>query len=300
MLREALAAGRLIPAVPSHVPLIDGAAPESRDSLLATAGQTCVFHDRSASRCRIHAALGHHALPLACRQFPRVTVLDPTSTSVTLSHYCPTAAALIDAEGPIAIIERPTAFPPTAEYVGLDARESLPPLLRPDMAMAWTDWRAFEARAVAVLGRSDLEASTALSHIAAVIERLRAWRPAEGPLRPTIDDAFSDATGRSTPDTPAAEQLIAAVLEAIPHDIRPTTLTTHTYTRAPAHRRFVIAHAFASWTAHLGLGLRSWLRGLHAADALVRAGLGVGQADLLLRHLADPYELAGRWSEAED
>jgi hypothetical protein len=61
---------------------------------------------------------------------------------------------------------------------------------------------------------------------------------------------------------------------------------------------FLAAHAFANWTAHLGQGLRSWLRSVEAAYVLVNE-LGVRQTDLLLRHLADPNELARVWSRAE-
>ena len=62
---------------------------------------------------------------------------------------------------------------------------------------------------------------------------------------------------------------------------------------------FIAAHAFASWTAHLGEGLRTWLRSVEAAFALVELGLGVRTADLLLRHLCDPHALARTWSRAE-
>ena len=64
-------------------------------------------------------------------------------------------------------------------------------------------------------------------------------------------------------------------------------------------RHFLAARAFANWTAHLGRGLRAWLRSIEAAYALVQSGHGIRQADLLLRHLADPRALADRWSAAE-
>ena len=93
----------------------------------------CAFHDGDAHRCEIHRVLGHDALPLSCRQFPRVVVLTPAGVSVGLSHYCPTAAGLLFSEGaPVAIVEDAPAFPRDAEYEGLDARASLGPLLRPD------------------------------------------------------------------------------------------------------------------------------------------------------------------------
>jgi hypothetical protein len=66
-----------------------------------------------------------------------------------------------------------------------------------------------------------------------------------------------------------------------------------------AHQRFLMAHAFANWTAHLGEGLRSWLWSIQAAHGLAASGLSAGDADLLLRHLADPHALARAWSRAE-
>jgi hypothetical protein len=95
--------------------------------------------------------------------------------------------------------------------------------------------------------------------------------------------------------------LIEGVRHAIPDDLRPSTMGTGTAAAlAPgAHRRLLAAHAFANWTAHLGRGLRSWLRSVEAAHALIARGLGPGDADLLLRHLADPRTLADGWSEAE-
>ena len=43
------------------------------------------------------------------------------------------------------------AFLPDREYVGLDARASLPPLLRPDMLMDWESWWEIERLAVETL-----------------------------------------------------------------------------------------------------------------------------------------------------
>src|SRR5688572_20699690 len=91
--------------------------------LLAVIDGRCVFHDDNANGgCRIHRAIGHTALPLACRQFPRQSLRDPRGVSVTLSHYCPTANdLLLTATGPATIVENAPAFPAGAEYVGLTA-----------------------------------------------------------------------------------------------------------------------------------------------------------------------------------
>ena len=46
-------------------------------------------------RCAVHRQLGRETLPSACRDFPRVVTLTPLGVSITLSHYCPTAAGML-------------------------------------------------------------------------------------------------------------------------------------------------------------------------------------------------------------
>lgn len=118
-------------------------------------GNTCAFHSPTLSkRCHLHAKLGHSALPLACRQFPRVSVSDPRGTSVTLSHYCPTAADLLAGTTELSIAQNPPAFPASGEYIGLDAHNHLPPLLTPSMLMDWEAWWGLEDEAVALIAGS--------------------------------------------------------------------------------------------------------------------------------------------------
>lgn len=262
----------------------------------------CVFYDTGgAARCRVHRILGHEALPLACRQFPRVSVVDPRGASVTLSHYCPTAAGLLTEEIAIAVSDEPSAFPAGSEIVGLDVRTSLPPLLTPNMLMDWDAWWHWEHRAVGTLARTELSPGQALATLWRVVEDVRRWTPAEGPLRARIDTAFRHADEHATREQPVSPDLAAALgaaLGAVPHELRPRRLEADGPPPATAVRGFLAAHAFANWTAHLGRGLRSWLRSVEAAWVLVNE-LGVSQADLILRHLADPNELAREWSRAE-
>jgi Fe-S-cluster containining protein len=238
--------------------------------LLPLAPEGCTFYDVSGRRCTVHRALGHDALPLACRQFPRVTVREPRGVSVTLSHYCPTAASLLDDPAPVSITDAPAAFPADGEYEGLDACE-MPPLLRPEMAMDWDSWWEFEWRAVDLIAH---EASTtrALRRLHRIIETIRPWRPDDEPLIERVHAAFTVG-----PEGPVDRE----------EREEPTAI-----------RNYVSAHAFANWTAHLGLGLRTWLRSLEAAHDLARS-VGVRQADLRLRHLSDPKRLAEAWSAAE-
>jgi len=277
--------------------------PEDREPaapvLLAAAAGRCVFHDAAACRCRIQRALGHAALPLACRQFPRVTVIDPRGTSVTLSHYCPTAARLLDEDGAVTIDTDPPAFPPDGEYAGLDTRQALPPLLRPDMLMDWDSWWEWERLSVETL--ATLPAGRARVQLAGAVEMARTWQPGEGRLVDRVRAAFAAASRTGTDRTrmPPSSDLIREVLDAIPHEHRLAGIATPAPPpSAGALPRFLAAHAFANWTAHFGQGLRTWLRSIDAAHALA-TNAGVRQADLLLRHLADPAALAKGWEGIE-
>jgi hypothetical protein len=291
----AVARGDVATSRPPFVHVDEAGAP----AVLAVVDRACVFHrDGPHERCEIHRVLGHAALPLACRQFPRVSVQDPRGTSITLSHYCPTAASMLDDDRPIAIVSDAPAFPRNAEYVGLDARTSLPPRLRPDMLMDWNSWWEWERLSVNAIARA-LTASDALARLHAAVEHARTWRPTDGPLIERVREAFDRPVLTTRVERNVAivrDELVAA----IPANHRPSNIdVASTPLSDAALRRYLSAHAFASWTAHLGQGLRTWLRSIEAAHALVMSGLSVGDADLWLRHLADPSALADVWSKAE-
>jgi hypothetical protein len=296
-IQTAIAAGRLTPDPAAGAPFVQ-LHPSASDAaaVLATAAGRCVFHDAAACRCRVQRVLGHAALPLACRQFPRVTVIDRRGASVTLSHFCPTAAALLEDEQPVTIDPDPPAFPADAEYSGLDARHAMPPLLRPDMLMDWESWWEWERLAVETLSRHPPDHARDL--LSGAVERVRSWGPGDGLLIDRVREGF-DAAPVSGRVPRSADALTQDVLAAIPEPHRPAGLTPPP---PPATggvlSRFLAAHAFANWTAHFGQGLRTWLQSIDAAYALA-TGLGVRQADLLLRHLVDPEGLANSWSRWE-
>lgn len=115
-----------------------GAPRESAGTLALRADGRCVFH-RDGS-CRIYSAR-----PSSCSHFPYVCLIDQRGVRVTLSHYCPTAAALLfEPDRPIAIVEGPA--PPTGLDMpeGLDARDSLPPLASPNRLMSFDEFAAWE------------------------------------------------------------------------------------------------------------------------------------------------------------
>ena len=264
-------------------------------ALLGRSRDRCVFYDDATEdgRCRIHAALGHDALPLSCRQFPRVSLLDPRGVSVTLSHYCPTAAALLDADvppGPTIVVDAP-AFPVRGEYIGLDARAAWPPLVRRDLLMDWDAWWEFERLAVELLLAEDDDAVASLTRLRAVVDDLQDWSPSKGPLIDRIHDAFDRSRRAETARQPADPSLVDAVFDAVPADIRPSRFDGVVKTSGRAAKRFCAAHAFANWNIHSDRGLGVWMRSIDAAAALIDAGAGVRNADLLIRHLADGERL---------
>lgn len=305
VVETALNSGRLVsPAPSSRLFVRPDHAPAETPAVLGVSGGACVFYrPTGTARCTIHRALGHRALPLACRQFPRVSVHEPRGTAITLSHYCPTAADLLNEAGTIAIRENAGAFPAHGEYVGLDARHGLPPLLRPGLLMDWNAWWCWEREAVELIDMAGT-AEEALHRLHVAVEYARRWNPGGTDLESWLKDAFEIArTFDGIPDSPADTDLVSAVLSVIPVELRTEALKPRDALSAPlspdARRRFLAAHAFANWSAHLGQGLRTWLRSLYASDAHLRQGLSCREADLRIRHLADPQALADVFAAAE-
>ena len=62
----------------------------------------------------------------SCAHFPYVCLIDQRGVHVTLSHYCPTATALLfEHSGPIEIVEGPSPIAELDMLEGLDARDAL-------------------------------------------------------------------------------------------------------------------------------------------------------------------------------
>lgn len=316
-LTAALATRQLIPVIGAPADAIVPApagAPIGVAGILGRSACRCVFLARgSPCTCRVHADMGHAALPLACRQFPRVSVRDPRGVSVTLSHFCPTAAALLEAPHNLSIVIDPSAFPAGGEYDGLDAARALPPLLRPDLLMDWDAWWEWERLAVELLANEEslpasmAPGSLALGRLAVAVEDLRAWRPADGPLGGRVRAVMATIRGLDAPPfAPDAQDIarrLGEIVGAAPAEIAAVhqeTLARAAVSTSPrAARGFLAAHAFANWHIQLGQGLRTWLRSVEAAAVLLRVGVGVRHGDLWLRHLVDVNRLAQTWSRAD-
>lgn len=292
----------------------------------------CVFLEGPAgsTRCAVHRQRGPEALPSACRQFPRVSLLTPLGVSVTLSHYCPTAAALLfeDPDGPAWIVEDAPAFPPDWPYEGLDARQALPPLLRPGVLTSWAAHERWEAHAIAVL-TTGVPPEAALARLAVEAEAARRWTPTDGDFDRFLDAVLEAGELAEPPPTRAVADLdawdlvAATVPEGNPRPPRPTAAAGTEAVSAgwPSLRRpvgrWLASKAFGSWLALQGAGLRTTALGLQVALGVLRAEAVGGcsragrpldaallqealrRADLLLLHLADPAALAARLGRCE-
>ena len=290
----------------------------------------CVFFERDSSLCIVHRDLGEPMLPATCRHFPRVAVRDRRGTFITLSHYCPTAASMLFRDVPIEIVASPSAFP-EADYEGLVITdEDLPPLLSPQMVMDLDGYSAWERHMVARCADADSRPESALATLKRDAHLLRAWTPGLMTLAEAIERLPREAVDHTPRDTLASSlRLHVEVMDAVPDDQRPLrddrgledSLRAHVEPvweefRRPMNR-FLAAKAFASWTAYQGRGVRTIVRGLEAAYAVVRveaarqcrdAGRRLDAdllreafrgADFALNHLAVGEDLAKAWSAAE-
>lgn len=158
----------------------------------------CVFFEADRGRfCAIHRVAGASLLPSACRHFPRVVLRDPRGTFVTLSSFCPTAAAMLEEDVPLRIVEAPPSLALDGTLEGLDATGVLPPLLRDGVLMDYDGYAAWERAAIAVLDRDDLDADAALDAIADATDLVQRWKPGTGSLTTHIADAFTGIAARA-------------------------------------------------------------------------------------------------------
>ena len=229
--------------------------------------------------CEIHRIGGHAALPLTCRMFPRIVLHDPRGTFISLSHFCPTAAAMLFADGPpAAIVDAPHALTGMDALDGLNARDVWPPLLRPSVMMDLESFGTWERLAVELLTREGIAPRAALAALSAATARVTAWRPDAGvPLMHAVRDAF----GTLAPPT--------AVLE--PHET--------------AVKRWLSARLFGTWIAYQGSGLATIVRYLRACLNTFEVELArdnrpleaIRRSDHLVVHESSSQQLANLLNE---
>jgi Fe-S-cluster containining protein len=324
---------RVAPAAePLHPFIVEPELPDDAAAMLErTDSGDCVFFERGTHLCVVHRDHGEQALPSTCRHFPRVAVRDRRGTFITLSHFCPTAAAMLFRDDvAVRIVESPAAFP-DADYEGLTVTaDDLPPLLTPSMLMDDDGYGAWERHMVAVCAAA-ASPESAIATLARDAQVLRAWKPGISGLAAAVLQLPSAPVDASTPAALASSLLLRAeVIEAVPDDLKPAADETgleESYQRhvrgqwesfAAPIARYLAAKAFASWTAYQGRGILTIVRGLDAALALVRVEAArecrdaarpldrdllleaFRSADFTLNHLAVGDELAESWSKVEN
>jgi Fe-S-cluster containining protein len=277
---DALATGRVAGSGVSWLRMAPAHADAETAGILALQPNGhCIFHRRSRASGALGCAI-HAMRPASCAHFPFVYVIDARGVHVTLSHYCPTAAALLfDVEQAPAIVEGPPIGPGAPE--GLDAADALPPVVpgsAPPRLMSWTDVDDWEARAVH-------DAIAEPMPMAAALERFGGARAAvPAPL--------------SWPDAPPG------VADSWHDRVEPSWSEW-----GGVIRRYLASKLVASWAMYLGDGPADVRRGVElaravlqvecarqcarTAQALDRARLteAIRQSDLLLAHYADRQAL---------
>lgn len=313
--------------------IVEDDMPDEAAAMIArTTGGDCVFYHRGSGLCVVHRDLGHARLPSTCRHFPRLAVRDRRGTFISLTHYCPTAAAMLFRDDvPIEIVEAPRAFPP-ADYEGLEVEDDAwPPLLHPRMLMDDASYDAWERHMVSRCADEAVSPESIIATLKRDVCILRRYTAGVGELL----DAVAALPADLVPAQPHAVlgpslALYVEVVHAVPDDLKPESdeqRLPEVYVDAVAPewrrwhaplKRYLAAKAFASWTPHQGRGLLTVVRGLEAALALVRVeaarqcrdqGRGLDgdllkeafrQADFALNHLAVGEDLAEAWSKVED
>lgn len=317
----------------ARVPLLTGDdLPDDTAAMLArTESGHCVFFHRDSHLCVVHRDAGEGMLPATCRHFPRVAVADARGTFISLTHYCPTAAAtLFRSDVPVEIVESPEAFPP-ADYEGLTVGlDEWPPLLHSTMLMDGAAYSAWERHMIARCADPSPSPESVLATLRRDARVLQAFSPGGVTLAEAIAALPSALVVTAQPDTLASSvSAFTEAMNAVPDELKPVP-DDHGLEESFAHwvrpnwenwhlplKRFLAAKAFANWTAYQGRGVLAIVRGLEAALSLVRveaarqcrdAARPLDQpllleafrwADFTLNHLAVGEELATSWSAAE-
>jgi Fe-S-cluster containining protein len=294
-------------------PLSDPPAGTASSFRLTPTG-ACWFLDTGAHRCAIHREFGEAALPSACRQFPRICVLEPQVVTLSLSHYCPTAAGLLFRPGgDFGIVEGRSGVSQGRDLEGLDARGSCSPFLRRGVLLGFDGLRQFEEGALSVLATHDLP--NGLDRIQHAADQAALWKPDRGPLVSLIGAAFAEAP--LMPRPPLASHDVPSTLLAslpqgalIPTGLPPASragLAVYSAQVDQALRRYVAARMIAGWMAFQADGLATFVRYLRlCVDTVLsfaaardqkepeidRFKEAIRSTDLWIVHYCDPERLA--------
>jgi Fe-S-cluster containining protein len=272
---EATIARKVIPLRAEPWLVAAGDAPDDVAGMLAVRDNGhCVFFEAGERGCSIHSVK-----PAGCVHFPYVCLIDQRGVHVTLSHYCPTAAALLfEHNDPIAIVDGPS--PVSGDSIeGLDARDSLPPLARDASGrlMSFDELTAWQRDQVVNAKIDDFQ-----SDDVALFDRARAAVPVPW----------------TWPEAPSRVEGMWWSLVAPKWHFFNDALT-----------RYAAAKAYASWSLYMGEGVDAAIATARIAAAVLRIEAArqcgwsgreldrellteaIRQSDLLLVHYADPGEL---------
>ena len=307
----------LLPNGPDGFTPMADPPPGCRSMFRRTAKGSCWFHDAQGQACAIHRGFGESALPSACRQFPRICVLEPSVVSVSLSHYCPTAAATLFGDSvDFRIVTDPAAFPSTWPFEGLDARHAYSPFLRPGVLLGFDGLRTFENFAISALATQELRVS--LARVISASLRMESRTPSLGDVPGFVESAFASSDPDQVP-APGPIDPRRILQDSLPEGGPPVAdlpALTPGVSRFPeslparidiALRRYLAARLIGSWIPfqasrfgtvgrYLDLCLQTVLMFQATADpggdAVTRWTEAIRSADLWLLHQCDPERLA--------
>jgi hypothetical protein len=258
-------------------------------------------------------------------------VIDHRGTLISLTHFCPTAAATLLTPARLSIVE---AFPPLRldpPTEGLDARGALPPLVRPDLLCDTEGYDAWERSGLTVFAQPDLHFATCLDIVAAATESIRGWNPGGESLASRVATDFQAACRLHVTErwsaSGAIERVRLLTMGRVEDDLSPLDAFDEKWNDYPGRRlgwfntgvkNYLAARLFANWIAYQGRGLRTiveWLRTCAAvvghellrrrsdstspadATAFIEA---VRNADLLLLHVLDSASFAKHVATIEE
>ena len=241
--------------------------------------------------------------------FPRVALRDARRWTVTLSHFCPTAASLLfEDDEDVQIVDAPASLIDVGPLDGLDAADVIPPLLRDGVLMDLDSFSEWESQAIRVLTARRCTPDASLSQLERLTDELARWSPGDGDLIERVRAVFQFGGERVPRDgerpirgaglhgNPANGErglrdgdrpILTAGLHGSPaNGQRPLSdgerpIRSAGLQACPADdgaesravQRWLAAHLFGNWIAYQGRGLRTIVRYLRACLDVFRIEL---------------------------
>ena len=227
------------------------------------------------------------------------------------------------AGGAVSIVEARPPLRLELAMEGLDARDALPPLLRPGLLCDVEGYDTWERAGLATFARTNCRYTTCLADFAAATEVIRRWKPGARTLSNCVLAVFADKSADASIgwSHDRAIQRVARLtagsagddLTSIPH------FEEQWNERAGANeidwfdlamKNYLAARLFGNWVAYQGQGLRSIVEWLRTCASVVRHFVwqrlsasgrpldhsvfieSVRSADLLLLHVLDSGSFA--------